>query len=146
LQLKVAGLAQGNYGRAVLGMIENSPFKQDIAYLGKVDPDARLELMRRSHLITVTSVKEGWGLIVSEAASQGTPAVVYNVDGLRDSVQHARTGMVTPPTPEALADGIVAMLENNDTYHMLRERAWHWSKELTFDKSYEAFKEVVAAI
>jgi len=40
-------------------------------------------LLQKSHVLAVTSVKEGWGLVVTEANPQGTPAVVYNVDGLR---------------------------------------------------------------
>lgn len=146
LQLKIAGLADGDYGKMVLAAIAESPFKHDITYLGAVAPDARTELMQRSHLITVTSVKEGWGLIVSEAASQGTPAVVYDVDGLRDSVRHNQTGLVVPTDPEALADGIIAMLTDEDRYATIRRSAWQWSKELTFDKSYDTFTKVVEAV
>ena len=32
--------------------------------------------------------------MIIEAASQGTPSVVYNVAGLRDSVKNGKTGIV----------------------------------------------------
>lgn len=143
LQLKIAGLADGAYGRAVLSRIRNSPFTTDIEYLGKVTDQTKITLMQRAHLIAVTSVKEGWGLIVTEAASQGTPAVVYDVDGLRDSVRNADTGVITEPKPTALADGIVAALADPRIYEHMRQNAWRWSRQITFDNAYRDLKGVL---
>lgn len=143
LQMKIAGQATSDYAKEVLKYIEDSPYSDDIQYLGKVSREEKRLLMQRSHLITVTSVKEGWGLIVTEAASQGTPAVVYNIDGLRDSVRHDETGVVTPERPEALADGIINLLDNPKRYRRLRQAAWEWSKSITFDQSYKDFTQII---
>jgi glycosyltransferase involved in cell wall biosynthesis len=48
-------------------------------------------------------VREGWGLVVSEAAAQGTGAIAYAVPGLVDSVR-ASGGVAVAPTVGALAD------------------------------------------
>lgn len=143
LQLKIAGLADGSYGQKVLNRINNSLFANDIEYLGKVTEQTKVQLMQKSHLIAVTSIKEGWGLIVTEAASQGTPAVVYDVDGLRDSVRNGRTGIVTQAQPTALADAIVALLSDKDRYKHTREAAWRWSKQITFNNAYKDFKKIL---
>ena len=142
LQLKIAGDANSPYGQKVLTYIKRSPFRGDIAYLGRVSREQKIELMQRAHVITVTSVKEGWGLIVTEAASQGTPAVVYDVDGLRDSVKDKTTGIVTKPTPAALAHGIVHLLSDDVFYRALQKQAWGWSTQITFDQSYQDFKYI----
>jgi glycosyltransferase involved in cell wall biosynthesis len=143
LQMKIAGSASGPYGAKVLQAIENSPYKKDIEYLGRVSQEEKLELMRRAHVIAVTSVKEGWGLIVTEANSQGTPAVAYDVDGLRDSVRHGQTGLLTAQSPAALARAMVELLSNRDHYEDLRHRAWEWSKAITFTQCYQDFKQAV---
>ena len=144
LRFLVAGSVGERYGGKFLEAVKRSPYRDDIEYLGRVSQARKIELMHRSHLISVTSVKEGWGLIVSEAASQGTPAVVYTVDGLRDSVRDSETGIVVSKnTPEHLAKGIVNLLENPSEYDRLRRNAWEWSRELTFDRSYEAFLEIL---
>ena len=49
--------------------------------------------MAEAHVLLMTSVREGWGLVVTEANACGTPAVVYNVPGLRDSVRNEETGL-----------------------------------------------------
>jgi glycosyltransferase involved in cell wall biosynthesis len=143
LQLKLAGKPDGRYGKKILDYIEKSPFSKDIEYLGRVSHQKKRELMRTCHLITVTSVKEGWGLIVTEAASQGTPAAVYDVDGLRDSVKDGETGLVTSENPASLAEAVVALLTNTDLYKKLQHNAYTWSKEITFTKSYKDFTEVL---
>lgn len=140
LELIVAGDSQGRYGHKVLEAIGSSPYSQSIQYKGRVTGAAKLDLMRRAHLILVTSVKEGWGLIVTEASSHGTPAVVYNVDGLRDSVRDGETGLVTRTnTPQTMADTIVELLHDQTGYGSLRQKGWQWSKSINFDQSYQDF-------
>jgi glycosyltransferase involved in cell wall biosynthesis len=145
LKLKIAGGISGNYGRRFLQRIGSSRFSKDIEYLGRVDAKTKIEVMQKSHFILVTSVKEGWGLIVTEANGQGTPAVVYDVDGLRDSVRHQETGMlVDKNAPQALADQVVSGLQNSEEYSCMRERAWNWSREFTLERCYQKFVEFAA--
>ncbi len=144
LKLEVAGDSSGRYGRKVLRAIHASRYARDITYHGRVSQAQKQRLLRRSHLITVTSTKEGWGLIVTEANSQGTPAAVYNVDGLRDSIRHNKTGLVTKRnTPQQLAEAIVTLLTNQQRYNAMRKTGWQWSKTITFDKSYQQFKKAI---
>jgi glycosyltransferase involved in cell wall biosynthesis len=45
-------------------------------------------------LLVHPALIEGWGIVVSEAAIRGTPAVAFDVPGLRDSVVHGETGIL----------------------------------------------------
>jgi glycosyltransferase involved in cell wall biosynthesis len=145
LQLKIAGDNTGAYGHNVMTMIDQSPYRADIEYLGRVSKEKKIEVMQRSHLIAVTSVKEGWGLIVTEANSQGTPAVVYDVDGLRDSVQDGKTGLITTSnTAQALGQSIVTLLQDEATYQRLRQAGWQLSRTITFERSYQDFQRLIS--
>lgn len=142
LQLIVAGDLAGNI--KALQMMQTSPYKNSIQFLGRVSKEKKTELMQKSHLIAVTSVKEGWGLIVTEANSQGTPAVVYNIDGLRDSVKNNETGIIaTKNTPQGLAEATISLLSDREKYAKMRINAWQWSKQLTFDESYKQFINIL---
>jgi glycosyltransferase involved in cell wall biosynthesis len=82
--------------------------------------------------------------VVTEAASQGTPAVVYDVDGLRDAVHNNESGMiVSENTPSVLAETIVDLLSDDVHYHALQKAGWEWSREITFDKGYQQFISVL---
>jgi glycosyltransferase involved in cell wall biosynthesis len=76
---------------------------EGVSLFGRVSGEKRDELMARAHALVVTSVREGWGLVVDEAAAMGTPAIGYDRPGLRDSVP-AAGGVLVPPTPAAMAD------------------------------------------
>ena len=140
LKMKVAGHAIKAYGTQVLEYIKNSEYAESIEYLGAVSRDKKIELMNEAHLILVTSVKEGWGLIVTEAGSQGTPAIVYNVDGLRDSVIDSVSGIICEEnTLECLANNIKRLYEDRNFYHTLQQNTLEQSKTYTEDRSYETF-------
>ncbi|HUP68537.1 MAG TPA: glycosyltransferase family 4 protein [Acidimicrobiales bacterium] len=78
----------------------------EATFFGRVSEKEKLELMSRAHVIVATSVREGWGMTISEAATVGTPAVAYDVPGLRDSVAGSG-GYLVEPNPESLAADLV---------------------------------------
>lgn len=80
-----------------------------VHFHGRVGAEEKLELMARAHVLVVTSVREGWGLVVDEAAAMGTPAIGYDVPGLRDSVP-AAGGSLVAPSPDALAECLLRRL------------------------------------
>jgi len=73
-----------------------------IEVLGRVPFTERQRRLAASHVLVATSVREGWGLNVSEAAAVGTPTIGYAVDGLRDSIP-ASGGHLVQEDPGCLA-------------------------------------------
>lgn len=139
-KLIIAGKKEGMYGDQFINDIEKSIYKSSIKYIGSVSKEEKIELLQKSHILAVTSVKEGWGLVVTEANSQGTPAVVYDVDGLRDVVRNNETGLVCKEnTPENLAEKMSQILKDRKLYETLQKNVWEWSKEINFDNSYKQF-------
>jgi glycosyltransferase involved in cell wall biosynthesis len=144
LRLIIAGDASHPYGHIVLLRIYQSPFSESITYMGKVTEAEKHQLLRQAHVLCVTSIKEGWGLSVTEANSQGTPAIAYNVDGLRDSILHDETGLLCESrNPQSMAECIVALLNNKEHYTRLRTNAWQWSRSMTFEVTYNQFKSIL---
>lgn len=86
---------------------------EDVTVHGYVSEERKYELLERSHLLLVTSVREGWGLVVTEANAAGTPAVGYNVKGLRDSIRNGENGLLTAEDPLRLAQRAVTVLETD---------------------------------
>lgn len=144
LRLIIAGGGEGKYFQVIMKQIQDSPYAADIEYLGKVPIKMKITLLRKAHILLVASIKEGWGLVVTEAASQGTPAISYNVDGLRDSICHRETGILTEiNTPEYMAISILDMMKDSERYSSIRNTAWERSKLITFDQSYLDFDQAI---
>jgi glycosyltransferase involved in cell wall biosynthesis len=113
--------------------IANLHLSKKIKFWGFVSEDDKLKLLSKAHLLLHASVKEGWGLVVIEAASQATPAVVYNVEGLRDSVKDGVTGVVTKKnTPRDLARSAVDLIDNRKLYQELQKNSLDYAKSLSW--------------
>jgi glycosyltransferase involved in cell wall biosynthesis len=65
-----------------------------VTFTGRVSEEGKHRLMAMAWLLVHPALIEGWGLVVTEAALHGTPALGFDVPGLRDSVQHGRTGLL----------------------------------------------------
>ena len=77
---------------------------KDVTFYGHISNEKKYDLLSRAHIILVPAVREGWGLIVTEANAMGTPAIGYDVHGLRDSIRHGETGIIVKEkTPAAMA-------------------------------------------
>lgn len=106
-----------------------------IRYFNYVDEDKKFELLKRAWVLVHPSRKEGWGLNVIEAASQGTPTVGYNTEGLRDSILHEKTGLLCDSDVDSLADGVMRLISDKKLYTKLVSGALKWSNNFDWRKS-----------
>ncbi len=144
ITLDITGDSSGSYGEQVNTYIQSSRHCDAITMHGRVANEARDSLMRQADAILVASVKEGWGLIVTEAASQGTPAVAYNGDGYRDSIDDGKTGILSKEkSPASLGDAIVQLYSQPQQYNPMRIQAWEKSKQYSHEDSYRSFLDAL---
>ena len=107
---------------ADLWMVGDGPWKKrvqalagdGVKFLGRVSSERRNELMASASVLLMTSVREGWGLTVSEASVLGTPTIGYDSPGLVDSIS-ASGGILTDQKPEALAQAIIDVFSGRRT-------------------------------
>jgi glycosyltransferase involved in cell wall biosynthesis len=65
-----------------------------VSFTGRVSEEDKHRLLSSAWLLLHPAQIEGWGIVITEAALRGTPAVGFDVPGLRDSVEHGRTGVL----------------------------------------------------
>jgi glycosyltransferase involved in cell wall biosynthesis len=65
-----------------------------VVFAGRVSEQEKHRLLCAAWLLVHPALIEGWGIVVAEAAIRGTPAVAFDVPGLRDSVLPGQTGML----------------------------------------------------
>jgi glycosyltransferase involved in cell wall biosynthesis/O-antigen/teichoic acid export membrane protein len=117
-----------------------------VELLGYVSRDELYARMARAHCLLVPSVREGWGLVVIEANSVGTPAVAYDVHGLRDSVRDDVTGrLVRAGDPGALARAATELCADAGRHHDMSRHATEWAEQFSWDETARRLLEVVKA-
>ena len=65
-----------------------------VEFTGHVSEAEKHRLLCAAWLLLHPSAIEGWGLVVTEAATRETPTVAFDVPGLRDSVVDGETGVL----------------------------------------------------
>lgn len=141
-KLWIVGSGDQKYLKSLKDLSLNLGVENRVNFLGQVSQEEKFRLMNGAHLILATSVREGWGLIVTEANALKTPAVVYDVPGLRDAVKHKITGLICSQNkPSSLAKEVVSLKQDPNTYQKLQESAYNWSRRLTWENTgYESLK------
>ncbi|MFI9172888.1 glycosyltransferase family 4 protein [Streptomyces lincolnensis] len=65
-----------------------------VEFTGHVSEAEKHRLLCAAWLLLHPSAVEGWGLVVTEAATRETPSIAFDVPGLRDSIVDGETGVL----------------------------------------------------
>jgi glycosyltransferase involved in cell wall biosynthesis len=115
---------------------------RDVEFHGRVEAARRQALLAAAHVHLVSSHREGWGLVVSEAAAAGTPSVGYDAPGVRDSI--ADPDLLAPiGDTTGLAERVLALQRDPTGYETARRAAWQRAREATSTTTSEAFASAV---
>lgn len=135
-QFWVVGKADPKYLNFLKGESRRLNIDTKIKFWGFITEEKKYELLKRAHILVNPSIREGWGLVVIEAAGVGTPTVAFNVPGLKDSIIDGKTGILTKElNEESLAGGIVNLLSDGRRYNRISHNANIWSQNFSWDKS-----------
>jgi glycosyltransferase involved in cell wall biosynthesis/O-antigen/teichoic acid export membrane protein len=109
---------------------------EDAALLGRLPRDELYARMATAHCLLMPSVREGWGMVVVEANSVGTPAVGYDVGGIKDSIRDGRTGLLAGAgDPLALATQAISLVTDEARYEVMRSAATDWAEGFSWERT-----------
>ena len=120
---------------------------EGVTFHGHVSDEKKYSLIAKAHMILMPAVREGWGLVVPESNAVGTPAVAYDVNGLRDCVIHQKTGILTKNnTSEDLAHEAISLIHDKDRLEQLSIGAIEFSRQFTWDRSANEFNNAILEV
>lgn len=135
-QFWIVGKGEKSYERWLKKRTLELGLKRSVRFFGYVDESKKFELLSRADVLINPSVREGWGLVVIEAASVGTPTVAYRVAGLQDSIKDGVTGrLATSRDPKVLANLTLELLKNDAEYQSMVVECRKWAKKFDWTKS-----------
>jgi glycosyltransferase involved in cell wall biosynthesis len=112
-----------------------------VVFTGRVSEQEKHRLLCSAWLLVHPALIEGWGIVVSEAAIRGTPAVAFDVPGLRDSVGHGETGMLVR-TEGQFASAWASLAIDGRRREALGRQARTRALQLHWSSAVEGFAEV----
>ncbi len=113
-----------------------------VVFTGRVSEAEKHRLLAAAWLLVHPALVEGWGIVVTEAALRGTPAVGFDVPGLRDSVAHGQTGLLARTEAE-FASAWAALALDHGRRAALGEAARHRASQLRWSTAVQHFSAVI---
>ena len=114
---------------------------EKVNFHGQVTEDYKHALLARADIHLMPSRKEGWGLAVMEAAQHGVPTVGYAF-GLRDSVQHQKTGLLVSDEEE-FAQATQLLIQDHELREQLGQAAKDFARQFSWDSTGARFEQLL---
>jgi glycosyltransferase involved in cell wall biosynthesis len=110
-----------------------------------VDEEEKQEVYARSWLMLLPSLKEGWGLVVGEAAMHSTPTIAYtSAGGTTESIADGTSGLLVDDYAE-FEKATLSVLSDAELRARLGEGALQMSHSYTWEHGQESFARVLDA-
>lgn len=136
LTLWIIGRGEEAFKKELKKQVKDLEIQNNVKFWNYVTNEKKQELLTKAHLLLMPSAKEGWGLTVHEAGARGTPAIVYDVPGLREVVKDSVNGIICKVnSPEELARNTRGLLKNKDLYVKLQNGAIDERKKHNWDET-----------
>lgn len=141
--LIIAGRPNYTYLKKLIELAKELELKR-IKFKINISQKEKKSLLAKAKILVYTSIREGWGQTIVEAAACKTPAIGYDVPGLRDSIIHDETGLlIKSGNIEDLANAIITLLINNSFRKKLEKNAYNHALKLDWNKIAEKFSQLL---
>lgn len=145
---KLLLVGDGPEKQRVLDIVKESPYEQDVLFLGKQENIT--ELFAISDLKLLLSEKESFGLVLLEAMACGVPGIGTAIGGIPEVIEHGVNGyLVELGDIDAVANYAIELLQDTQKLAAFRQAALDAVKEKFHQDSiieqYERIYERLAA-
>ncbi len=136
-------IGEGWWHPELTGYADALGVRSSVTFHGFVDETTKHTLLARADVMLAPSVKEGWGLMVVEAAQHGVPAVAYrDAGGLSESIEDGVTGLLVD-SPEDLVEATRSLLRDDALRHRLGQDARARATRFTWEAATVSFHDVL---
>jgi len=135
--LRLAG--EGQDMERLVRIASNLELDKNVSFLGAVPNVNVPALMLDSDIVVIPSIRmqgveEASSILLLEAMASGKPVIATDIGGLKESIEHGKTGLLVPDRdPNAIAEAIVYLynspslaekIATSAMEYVSRERTW----------------------
>jgi glycosyltransferase involved in cell wall biosynthesis len=143
-ELRLSVVGEGPCEQDLRAEAERLGVADRVTFAGFVDEQTKHEHLSRAWVHLVPSVKEGWGLVVSEAGCHRVPTIGYRAaGGLRESVVDGVTGVLVDDLDELTA-ATAQLLDHAATREAMGDAAARHAASFTWPATVRLFAAVLA--
>lgn len=144
-ELRLSVVGEGWWEQELRATADRLGVTGSVDFRGFLDDTDKHEELARTWVHLCPSVKEGWGLVVSEAGSHAVPTVGYrSAGGLRESIVDGRTGVLVDDLDEMTA-AVESLLADDEVRARMGSAAVRHAGAYSWPASIAAFAGVLSA-
>lgn len=103
--------------------------------------------LSRAWVLALPSLKEGWGIVVMEAARHGVPSIGYrSAGGVAESIADRETGLLVDSSVVSFTNGLRQLLNDPGLRLKLGDAARQRSQGFSWDDSVSRFEQLLARV
>lgn len=122
-------IGEGNYKKSLLELSVKLNVYNYIEWKPFLPHKKILEEMKKSDIFLLLSKTEGYGIVVAEALSMGTPSIVTNGTALEEfTKENGCFGVKCPPNPKEVGELILEIHMNNIVVGPFSNKIQKWDK------------------
>lgn len=143
-EIRLSIIGKGDYRPELEKLAKELEVDSATTFHGFVSNEERNSLLSRSHVVVNTSMKEGWGITNIEANACGTPVLVADVPGLRDSLKDGKSGLKYEYGDiEGLYGQMKKLANSLELTQQLSKGALEWAKQFDWDYSAQEMEDMM---
>ena len=114
-----------------------------VTFAGRCTFDETMAYLRQSEIYVLPSRAEAFGIVVLEGLATGLPMVLTACGGAEEIVEGYDCGYIVPPEdPQAMAEKILALLQDENTRARFRENGLKRVRVFSFDRFVDQYDQV----
>ncbi len=144
--LRVSVVGDGWWRDQVVAEAQRIGVHDIVEFHGFVDDAEKQTELARAWVLAMPSVKEGWGLAISEAGARGVPSVAYReAGGTAESIADGRSGLLAA-SEEELTGALRRILTDAQLRTRLGEGARQRAQTYTWQAASDRFAHILSTI
>ena len=125
-------------------LVHRFSLKSHVSFTGKLNDEDLARIVSESWLNVHTSVTEGWGISIIEAAAGGTPTVAYDVPGVAESIEDGMNGIkVKDGDRDALFGAAEKIISEPEKWWVSSQKV---AERYSWDKTAELWEQLINEI
>lgn len=114
-----------------------------VSFAGRVSDEELVNIYRSAWAVASTSVREGWGMTLTEAAACGTPSVATRIPGHVDAIADGQSGLLADDEDQ-IASHLVRIATDSGLRDRLRTGALAHAAQFTWTTTATRILETLA--
>jgi glycosyltransferase involved in cell wall biosynthesis len=117
-------VGDGSLRRKIVSMVDRNGLSENVIFAGKLAHKEIAKTLQKATLFVLPSLREGMPFALLEAMACGVAVVGSHIPGISNVVTHEENGLLVPPeNPEALANAILMLLNDESLRRRLGQNA-----------------------